>query len=64
MTEDRDPSTKVEEPTQKIIVPFTEEDIQDLMNGQELNWVFALNDGSDKHVELLLRKETEEDYMV
>jgi hypothetical protein len=55
--------TKREEP-QRIIVPFSEEDIQDLMHGEELCWVFALNDGSGKQVELLLRKETEEDYMV
>jgi hypothetical protein len=44
---------------QRIVVPFGESDLQDLMDGEELLWVFKLNGG--EHVELLLRQETQED---
>jgi len=30
---------------EKVIVHFTEGDLQDLMNGEDMNWVFHLKDG-------------------
>ena len=35
-----------------VVVHFTEGDLQDLMNGEEMTWGFTLKDG--KRIELLL----------
>jgi hypothetical protein len=60
--EDREPNMNEGVESEKIIVAFSELDLQELMNGEEMVWRFPLADG--KEVELLLRKEIEEDMIV
>ena len=59
---DRDPRMNEGIPAEKIIVAFSESDLQELMNGDEMTWRFPLEEG--REVELLLRLEREEDMVV
>lgn len=49
-----------EKPNNRIIVPFTEQELQELANGEELTFLYATKGGEE--VELILRLETPEDY--
>lgn len=43
----------------KLIIPFSEGDLQDLINGEEFRWTFTTDKGQD--IDVLLRSETQDD---
>jgi len=44
---------------QKIVVPMSEQDLEDLQNGEEFNWTFPTESGEE--IDILIRPENEED---
>lgn len=42
-------------PNQKIMIPLTENDIEELMNDQEFHWTFTTNKGES--IDVHLKKE-------
>ncbi len=43
----------------KLVIPFTSNDLEELMSGETFKWTFATEEGQD--IDVLLRLETESD---
>lgn len=50
---------KLKKKNQKLVIPFSDEDIWELQNGEEFDWTFTTNEGED--IDILIRKEVDED---
>lgn len=44
---------------QKLVIPFTENDIQELGSGEEFNWTFETDKGES--IDIHIKQETDED---
>lgn len=57
-----DKKTKKEEKKNpKMVIFFSESDLQDLINGEEFRWTFTTDQGQD--IDVLLRPDNEHDYI-
>ncbi len=45
----------------KLVIPFTEDDLDQLMKGETFKWTFATNEGQDIDVLLSLESDVEDD---
>lgn len=46
-------------PNAKMVIYFSEQDLQDLINGEQFQWTFPTDRGED--IDVLLRGETQDD---
>ena len=47
-------------PKQKIVIPMSQEDLEDLMNGDSFNWSFPDQNGVWIDVKIINQEESEE----
>lgn len=55
-----DKKPKKEKKNPKMVIFFSESDLQDLMAGEEFRWTFTTDQGQD--IDVLLRPDNESDY--